>query len=116
VTSSDDADTTRPATPRFAIQTSERGRTYVIRALGELDYEHTEEFERAIETAEASDAEKVLVDLDGLWFIDSTGLRAMVTVARRDADGQRRLRFTRGTGDVAAMFRLTALDQTLPFE
>jgi anti-sigma B factor antagonist len=88
----------------------------VVRALGELDLDHTEEFQRAIEKAVASEAAKVLVDLDGLWFIDSTGLRALVAAARYDADGGGRLRFTRGTGDVAAMFRLTALDHTLPFE
>lgn len=105
-----------PAVPRFAIQASRRGTTYVVRALGELDLEHTEEFRRAIEEAEATDALRVVVDLDGLWFIDSTGLRTLVAAARRNAGDASRLRFTRGTGDVAAMFRLTALDQTLPFD
>ena len=113
---SEDPDGSMTSGPRFAIKATQRGRTYVVRALGELDLDHAEEFQSAIERAVDSDAAKVIVDLDGLWFIDSTGLRALVAAAKYDADGVGRLRFTRGTGDVAAMFRLTALDHTLPFE
>ena len=101
--------------PRFAIHARRRGATYVFRLLGELDLDHTDEFQAALGKAEASDATRVVVDLDGLWFIDSTGLRALVNVARNAAQ-RGRLRFTRGTGDVAALLRLTALDQSLPFE
>ena len=65
--------------------------------------------------AEDSGARKILVDLDQLSYIDSTGLRLLARAARRaDSDGDR-LRMTRAAGQVAEIFRLTTLDQILPF-
>jgi anti-anti-sigma factor len=82
---------------------------------GELDLGSSPELEAEIELAERSDAVRIVIDVNGLNFIDSTGLRVLLVAKRRaDCDGNR-LRFTRGSGQVADMFRLTALDQTLPF-
>jgi anti-anti-sigma factor len=88
---------------------------FLIELAGELDLTSRADFDRALAEAEASDAARILIDLDGLDFIDSTGLQGILAAKRRLAMHPDRLRVTRGTGFVADMFRLTALDKTLPF-
>ena len=109
-----EADAERPG-PGLSISTGQINGTFRIELAGELDLNTRDDFERALASAEASDAGAIVVDVDGLEFIDSTGLQAIVAASRRSQQGDRRLRLTRGTGFVADMFRLTALDQTLPF-
>ncbi len=65
--------------------------------------------------AEMSDAERILLDIEQLRFIDSVGLRVLLRAKRRAESNGGRLRITHGTGYVAEMFRLTALEHSLPF-
>jgi anti-anti-sigma factor len=71
--------------------------------------------ERALRDAEASQAVRVLLDLEELTFIDAAGLSVLVAAWRRSTTGETRLQVTHGKGGVADMFRLTALDVVLPF-
>jgi anti-anti-sigma factor len=87
----------------------------LIRLTGALDVAACEEVIAAIRQAESSDTRRTVIDLDGLEFIDSTGLRLLVAANRRAELVQRDVRFTRGNGHVAEMLSYTALDQTLPF-
>jgi stage II sporulation protein AA (anti-sigma F factor antagonist) len=97
------------------IETAQNDGTYVVRLLGELDLSNCEAADRALLEAEQTQADRILLDIDGVKFIDSSGLQVILRAKRRsDASGQR-LRITRGRGHVADMFRLTALDMTLPF-
>jgi anti-anti-sigma factor len=98
------------------LEVDREGDTYVIRLSGELDLGNHERLDEALREAEASDATRIHLDLDRLVFIDSTGLRVILKAARRSEASGDRLRLTHGTGYVADMFRLTALDVTLPFE
>lgn len=106
----------RPATPgALRIEAGMKDDTYVLTLRGELGLDTFDRFELAFEAALASGAPRVLLDIEELTFIDSTGLQSLMRAKRRtDADG--RLRMTRGNGDVADLFRLTALDLVLPFE
>jgi anti-anti-sigma factor len=63
----------------FKVITEVRGKTLVVRAFGELDLSVVEPFEDAVREALSGDAPRVLLDLSELWFIDSTGLRALVS-------------------------------------
>ena len=89
--------------------------TCTIRLSGELDLGNSEQLDAALLEAEASDASRILLDVDELRFIDSTGLRVILQATRRAERTGGRLRVTRGKGYVADMFRLTALDRTIPF-
>lgn len=97
------------------IETREEAETFTVAVAGELDLASTDTLDAALAEAERSEATVVLLDIDELDFIDSTGMQAIVRAARRSESGAGRLRITRGRGHVAAMFRLTALDHTLPF-
>ena len=101
--------------PGLQIEARHDGDVFVIALAGELDLTSRPDFDQALAEAERSDADRILIDLDQLQFIDSTGLQAILAAKRRSAMRPDRLRVTRGTGFVADMFRLTALDKTLPF-
>ncbi len=97
------------------IETSEEDGTYVIRLAGDLDMSSCEAVDAELRRAEAGPAPRILLDVEALAFIDSSGLQVILKAKRRADRGGRRLRVTRGTGHVADMFRLTGLDMTLPF-
>jgi anti-anti-sigma factor len=97
------------------IDAGREGDTHTIRLSGELDLDNAERLDQALLEAEESDANLILLDVDDLRFIDSTGLRVILRATRRAGRTGDRLRLTRGRGYVADMFRLTALDRTLPF-
>ena len=101
--------------PVLTIEAADEPDAYLIRLEGELDLAGRPDFESALAQAELSEVDRIVVDLDGLSFIDAAGLRMLVGAARRSADNGNRLRMTRGTGEVSRMFRLTMLDLTLPF-
>ena len=91
------------------------GETVYVRISGELDIETTGDLEAALAEAEASKADRIVLDIERLEFVDSTGLKTIVAAQHRSEAAGDRLRFTRPRGHVADMFRLTALDQTLSF-
>ena len=102
--------------PLFSIEAAQRGDDFVIRLEGELDLSVRHRLDRAFAASEASGVRTVWVDLDELTFIDASGLDSLVTATQRSAESEAELRMTPGTGDVAAIFQLTSLDQLLPLE
>jgi anti-anti-sigma factor len=101
--------------PSFTIEAADGPDAYVIRVEGELDLAGTSDLESALADAERSRADRILVDLEGLDFIDASALGILVSAYRRSAEDGNRLSLTRGTGEVARVFRLTSLDSKLPF-
>jgi anti-anti-sigma factor len=97
------------------IDAGPEGSDYVIALIGEFDLESREQVEDAIGHGERSGAERVIIDVSGLEFIDSTGLGVLLATKKRADVSGLRLRFTRATGNVAEFFRLTAIDLSLPF-
>lgn len=101
--------------PLFEIDVTEKEDTVVIRIKGELDLSESPRLKHALGKAEAGQAGRVLLDLEELTFIDAAGLSALVAASHRSESNGGRLRFTRGRGNVARLFRLTDLHMTLPF-
>jgi anti-sigma B factor antagonist len=101
--------------PLFVISAAEDGHTYVIRVAGELDLSGCPRLDHALREAEVSHAVRILLDLDELTFIDAAGLSVLVAAWHRSITDSNRLQVTPGRGNVASMFRLTALDLVLPF-
>jgi anti-anti-sigma factor len=99
----------------FGIETVRRNDEYRIRLVGALDAAGCGGVIEAIWQGESSDAQRVVIDLDRLEFIDSTGLRLLLAANRRAGLTGRELTFTRPNEYVADMFAYTALDRTLRF-
>jgi anti-sigma B factor antagonist len=80
---------------------------------GELDIDTVEEIEQALSIALASEAERVVIDMRGLDFLDSTGLRA-IAAACRGEEGHR-LSLVAGPPAVQGVFNVSGLAGELPF-
>ena len=84
---------------------------------GEMDLSVVALVDREMECAEATDASKIVLDLEELEFMDAAGIRLLVRLnARSEGDG-RRLRI-RGSGgpQVRRVLDLTGVGELLPFE
>ena len=80
---------------------------------GELDLDTVDEVERALSIALASDAPQVVIDLRGLQFLDSTGLR-VIAGACRGPEGER-VSLIPGPPAVQGVFTVSGLARELPF-
>jgi anti-anti-sigma factor len=80
---------------------------------GELDLSTVEKVEQELGQLQASEELLLVLDLSGLTFLDSTGLRLMVTADQRAQKDGRRLVIVKGPETVQRVFSITKLDETL---
>ena len=80
---------------------------------GELDLSTVPMAEEALRRIEQSRPPLIVLDLSGLSFLDSTGLRFVVTADQRAREEQRRLTVVRGSENVQRVFSITRLDEHL---
>jgi anti-anti-sigma factor len=98
----------------LALRSERDGETHVLELIGELDLDGAPRLEEELKRVEAGDAAAIIVDLAGLEFIDSTGIRLLLMAAERcQADG--RLTLLRGQRQVHRVFEITDLVDRLPF-
>ena len=100
---------------RFSLSLTFDDSLFLIELFGELDLAGAPELERVIARAEETAAGTILIDLSALNFIDSSGIRALLSAARRSRDGTDRLRFLRGGGQVDRTLELCGVVGRLPF-
>ena len=77
-----------PIPEAFSVRTEQHGDAAVVVPTGELDLATAPALEDALERAFEGGSERVVLDLRELEFIDSSGLRTLLT-ARRRADQAR---------------------------
>ena len=82
---------------------------------GELDFAAAFDVELRLEEA-IREADSVVVDLTGLRFIDSTGLRAILEARRLAQTAGVELRIVPGPPEIQRVFEVTGLLDELPFE
>jgi anti-sigma B factor antagonist len=80
---------------------------------GELDLSTANKAEEELRRAESTEPALLVLDLSGLTFLDSTGLRLIVTADRRARDEGRRLAVVKGPETVQRVFTITRLDKRL---
>jgi anti-sigma B factor antagonist len=85
----------------------------VIELIGELDLDGAPRVEEELRRVEASDVHSIVIDLGGLEFIDSTGIRLLVMASERSQEG--RFSLLRGPQQVHRVFEITDLADRLPF-
>ncbi len=91
------------------------GDVHAIRLFGELDLASAGAVQAQLERAEGGDARSILLDLSGLTFMDSNGVRVVVTADARSRAGTGRLELVRGPAAVQRVFELCGVDDLLPF-
>ena len=66
---------------RLTVQVEQAGDALMLRASGELSHSTAERFEAELRQAIDADASIVVLDLSSVGFIDSTGLRVLISAA-----------------------------------
>jgi anti-sigma B factor antagonist len=96
--------------------TSKRdGDVHVIAVRGELDLANGDELQRELLRVEATDARSIVVDLSGLRFMDSTGIRVLLSADARSRADSDRLTLLRGPAAVQRVLEITGVVDLLPF-
>jgi anti-sigma B factor antagonist len=96
----------------LTLDTSLAGRTAVIALGGELDLAGAAALEHELA---GLDADTVVVDLSGLEFMDSSGLRALAVAAQRAERSGRRFALVPGAAQVMRVFDITRMRERLEF-
>ena len=81
--------------------------------VGELDLSTVAKVQEELRRIEASSPATVVVDLSKLTFLDSTGLRCIVTADERAREEGRRMVIVRGPDAVQRVFAITRLEERL---
>ena len=85
-----------------------------LRLEGELDMATAYCLSDAVREASA-DHDHVVVDLRGVTFLDSTGLRALMTAVREAEDGDWSMGVVPGPESVQRIFEVTGTESAMPF-
>jgi anti-sigma B factor antagonist len=99
----------------LSISSERRGDVHRVAPSGELDIATVASLERVLAEVEASDAGTIVLDLTGLRFIDSTGLRLVIELNDRCGGAAGRLRVVAdGAPAVERLLDIVGLRERLP--
>ena len=101
------------STEAFEVELEARGGELWVLPRGDLDLAAAPELRESLGLALRSDADAVVVDLRGLDFLDSTGLKALVE-AHAGPNGHR-VSFVRGNSMIEQVLQVSHLDGELRF-
>jgi anti-anti-sigma factor len=102
----------RPPEP-FEVEESSRDGVTVLTLHGELDLAYSDDLWARL-AGYRDRGEPVLLDLDQLEFIDSSGLRVLLQATQASEDGEWRFHVTKGSAAVARLLRGAGLEGRLP--
>lgn len=95
------------------VETHQRDGLAHILLRGELDLSTVNKVQEELRRVEADSPPVVILDLSRLTFLDSTGLRCLVTADQRARDADRRVVLVRGPDPVQRVFSITRLEERL---
>jgi anti-sigma B factor antagonist len=99
----------------FEIDSAGDGTTARLVLSGELDLATVPRVQQAVDATLAQGARTLIVDLSGLGFIDSSGLRLFVVLHQRAAAEGWKLSLIRPPERAMTVFKVSGLEENLPF-
>jgi anti-sigma B factor antagonist len=100
----------------FLIRSRRAGDVHLVAVIGELDRDSAPTFEAELKRVEATDARQIVVDLSGLAFIGSDGLKVFINANARSRRSGDRLTLARASDEVQSTFEVAGLLSRLPFD
>ena len=101
---------------RLTVRLIPEGEEISVRLEGELDLETAKAFDRRLADIDEARVTRLLIDLSGVTFMDSTGLQSIVRAHRSAEANGHDLVLRRGSRQVQRLFQLTGMDDRLTFE
>jgi anti-sigma B factor antagonist len=95
------------------VTTQDSGEQVTVSLKGELDLSSVGKVQAELQRVEADGPALLVLDLSSLTFLDSTGLRAVVTADERARENGRRFVIVRGPDAVQRVFSITRLEDRL---
>jgi anti-sigma B factor antagonist len=92
---------------------SEERETTVVALEGEIDLSTAPEAEQRIQAAEETSPSRLVIDLREVTFMDSSGLRVLLTAHRRAEEAGRGFALVKGGGTVNRLLDVTGLTDRL---
>ena len=85
----------------------------ILELLGELDIACASRLDEALAAADLDGSDTVVLDLRGVCFLDSTGLKAIFRARKAVRESGRRFAVTEGSAQVQRLLSLTRLGDHL---
>ena len=98
----------------IAIEPDTREDACLVRVSGEIHLANSGEFARSLLGLLNDGVARVVVDLDAVEFMDSSGIHALRRAAQRGRDSGHKLRIINPVGPVGRLFALTGAETVLP--
>jgi anti-sigma B factor antagonist len=95
------------------VTTEDRGGLVHMALVGELDLSSVAKVQEELRRIEVDAPATLVMDLSKLSFLDSTGLRCIVTADERAREEGRRIVIVRGPDAVQRVFAITRLEERL---
>jgi anti-anti-sigma factor len=106
---------TDAASSEFRVEQDRRDGVVVISLHGDLDLASADAVHHRLETLYAA-GETTRLDLDGLAFMDSSGLRVVLQAVERSSEGGWRFTISAGSEQVRRLFASAGVADRLPIE
>jgi anti-anti-sigma factor len=98
---------------QLTVRVEHDGEALVVSAFGELDLSNAKTLEAALRRAIGGDASGVVLDLGGVRFIDSAGLRVLLLTAKQSLRNGGRLRLLRGSAPIDRAIEVAGVEDSL---
>jgi anti-sigma B factor antagonist len=105
-----------PRPGELTIETDAVGSRIVFSLAGELDLESAPKLASRLDTVQLDDTRELVIDLEGVDFIDSTGLRVLLGAKRDAEDAGHRLLLRGAHGQVARLFEIAGVLEQFSFD
>jgi anti-anti-sigma factor len=99
----------------FDVRVERRGKTAILRLSGEFDIAGADNLDARIEELSRNSPEEVLIDLRGVTFLDSRGLRALSRARALGPEAGWSLKLVQGPEQVRRILELTGMDAVFEF-
>jgi len=101
--------------PALSVDVERGGDSVRIALRGELDLATVGRADEALSRPEVQSSDTVVLDLSGVTFIDSSGLRFLLLADRSAREDGWRLGVVPGPPEVQRIFKLMGVEDRLPF-
>lgn len=98
----------------FDVAVNRTGDALIVAPRGEIDLATVDLVREAVER-EQQPAESLILDLRGVEFMDTSGLRYVLELNERASHSEFLLRLVRGPSAVQRVFEVSGLESRLPF-
>ena len=102
------------STPAFGVRAQAMERAYVVAPVGDLDLFTVDEVKAAL-AARPEGCDVVVLDLSGLSFTDTSGMRLVIETLHELGRTDTRFAIVRGRPEVQRLFALARMEDRLPF-